>query len=935
MASERVVVRFDAQGARTVARDIGNIGKESSQAAIHAHRLKNALRGLAVAFGALKLKDLTDTYISLQNRIKFVTQGHAQLAVVTDQLFGVAQRTRASWADVTDQYSRARFALERLGISSNDTVKFVETLNQMVALSGATTAEASGALRQYSQSLASGRLQAQEWNSIAEQIPPLAQAIADELKLSIGDVKKYIEQNRVGADRLYAAVVKVADVYKEKFANSTPTVAQGLILVNNAFTKSIGEMDKFLGISTKVVNAMRFIADNSDLVVKAGVALAAMLTVVLGPALLSIIARYTIIAALKNPWQAMIAGVVGAGAALYTFGDQMKLTQDGLTTVQDFAIAAWNKIKTSASDMVDTVKAKYPGLGKAFQSLVDTHEQGYRGIIKAAFTAYDTLIAGFKALIKTMTDNWRLMPQVLVEIIWDGLKRAYNIFISFFGDTLTAMGEFFKKIATGRWSEAFSGQWTAEFGEAGKVVANSFGENFIAEFERSTAGRDLFNTLLGEADVIAEERHQKELLRAQEEMIAWGQLGQAKAAALTSTDGTGTKDKKKGFEDYLKELQREQQLGLATGDAYKILNEQIEIANKLRKDLTDTQKQQVAEAVRENLELERKRNLLEEIRGPTEEYNLKVQALTELYSSGAITLGEYNAKFAELREHWLNGLPEATTFVDGFTIQMEKMNLAAQKGMGGIGKEVAQIFGPGGTLISGIGDAIAQSIVFGKSFKDQIRQVAQSILSQLISSLVKVGLNMLMMGITGQTQMAAATAMGTAQAATLTAAYAPAAAMSSLATGGANAAGASTGIASVFSILASLAGSLFQGFESGGYTGAIGKKDIAGVVHGQEFVVNAKATARNRSLLEAINKGKDPIAPVVQAAKAPSTNVSITNEIPEAQYEVRQISEFDVEIIARRVLQREGASVVANDLRNPNSRMSKSLGANTTAGRRR
>jgi lambda family phage tail tape measure protein len=52
----------------------------------------------------------------------------------------------------------------------------------------------------------------------------------------------------------------------------------------------------------------------------------------------------------------------------------------------------------------------------------------------------------------------------------------------------------------------------------------------------------------------------------------------------------------------------------------------------------------------------------------------------------------------------------------------------------------------------------------------------------------------------------------------------------------------------------------YFGFSSGGYTGNGGRGDVAGVVHGQEFVVNAAATARNRSMLEAMNRGATPVA---------------------------------------------------------------------------
>jgi TP901 family phage tail tape measure protein len=48
-----------------------------------------------------------------------------------------------------------------------------------------------------------------------------------------------------------------------------------------------------------------------------------------------------------------------------------------------------------------------------------------------------------------------------------------------------------------------------------------------------------------------------------------------------------------------------------------------------------------------------------------------------------------------------------------------------------------------------------------------------------------------------------------------------------------------------------------KGYASGGYTGEYGTAQVAGLVHGREFVVNAAATARNRALLEAVNSGQN------------------------------------------------------------------------------
>jgi hypothetical protein len=73
------------------------------------------------------------------------------------------------------------------------------------------------------------------------------------------------------------------------------------------------------------------------------------------------------------------------------------------------------------------------------------------------------------------------------------------------------------------------------------------------------------------------------------------------------------------------------------------------------------------------------------------------------------------------------------------------------------------------------------------------------------------------------------------------------------------------------------------GFMEGGYTGNTGKSQVAGVVHGQEFVVNAAATARNRATLEAINAGRP--APQTSSQPLPPT-IIVNNNAPDSQARV-------------------------------------------------
>lgn len=131
------------------------------------------------------------------------------------------------------------------------------------------------------------------------------------------------------------------------------------------------------------------------------------------------------------------------------------------------------------------------------------------------------------------------------------------------------------------------------------------------------------------------------------------------------------------------------------------------------------------------------------------------------------------------------------------------------------------------------------------------------------------------------------------------------------------------------------------GFSRGGYTGNGGRSQAAGVVHGQEFVMNADATARNRPLLETLNNGGSVS---VRANSNNGSNVTVQQNVKvinnsSAQVSTQQNSDGDLEVMIREVsrdeINRNTPKMMATETRNPNSRFSKALGQSTKGGRRR
>lgn len=250
------------------------------------------------------------------------------------------------------------------------------------------------------------------------------------------------------------------------------------------------------------------------------------------------------------------------------------------------------------------------------------------------------------------------------------------------------------------------------------------------------------------------------------------------------------------------------------------------------------------------------------------------------------------------------------------------------------------------TIDNGFADSIGKWIVEGGSLKDMLVSVAQQGVEALISSLIKVGVQYLLnqalqqasttAAIAGEaaksaavvtgaavssgaavSAMAVTTTASVASAGTTATAWAPAAALASLGSFGTAAVLALAGIAAVFA--------LTKGFAGGGYTGNGGIGNVAGVVHGKEFVMNATATAQNRATLEAMNAGQN-VGGSGGGGSAPT--IIIENHGTPQTYQTQSVSRDEIRMIARDEVATQAPKVISGELGNQNSQTSKSLKSN-------
>ncbi|MBN6345382.1 tape measure protein, partial [Escherichia coli] len=126
-------------------------------------------------------------------------------------VYDIAQRTYQSLDATAQVYQRFADNADRLGLSQQKVAELTETVSKAVAISGASATAAQAALTQFGQALASGQLRGEELNSVMEQTPALAKAIADGMGVSVGELRKKAQDGEMTIEKVIQALERAAD----------------------------------------------------------------------------------------------------------------------------------------------------------------------------------------------------------------------------------------------------------------------------------------------------------------------------------------------------------------------------------------------------------------------------------------------------------------------------------------------------------------------------------------------------------------------------------------------------------------------------------------------------------------------------------------------------------------------------------------------------
>ncbi|MDC5283623.1 tape measure protein [Acinetobacter baumannii] len=275
MAQEaRLVIVIDSERAKRTAQDLSveldSITKKGDFASKSMDRMSVATRALAGYMAGLVTVSSAiskmDTYTGLQNRLKLVTNNQVELNKATEDTFRIAQKTYSAWDSVLQVYQRFSDNAKTLNLTMDDTARLTETVSKAVAISGASAEAADAALVQFGQALASGTLRGEELNSVMEQTPALAKAIAKGMGITVGELRSVAAEGKITSQEIVKALKNAQDDVDALFAKTDITIGQSLTLLNNEIIKFVGEAGKGSGAAQVLAGSVQTLASNLDLI---------------------------------------------------------------------------------------------------------------------------------------------------------------------------------------------------------------------------------------------------------------------------------------------------------------------------------------------------------------------------------------------------------------------------------------------------------------------------------------------------------------------------------------------------------------------------------------------------------------------------------------------------------------------------------------------
>ena len=231
------------QSARDVNQETKKMPSNFNNAASAANGLLNKVKQVALAAGGItligKTVELSDQVSSNRARLELIVDDNDSVENLENKIFAMSNRTRSSFLDTTSVVSKLGILAGDNFKNTDEIIAFTELMNKNFAIGGASIQEQTSAMYQLTQAMAAGKLQGDEFRSIMENAPLLAEAIANYTGKSKGELKELSSEGLITSDIIKNAMFSAADEINDRYSRMPMTWSQIWTKMKNITIKAL------------------------------------------------------------------------------------------------------------------------------------------------------------------------------------------------------------------------------------------------------------------------------------------------------------------------------------------------------------------------------------------------------------------------------------------------------------------------------------------------------------------------------------------------------------------------------------------------------------------------------------------------------------------------------------------------------------------------
>ncbi|MEA5168129.1 tape measure protein [Enterobacter sichuanensis] len=244
-------------------KSLDSIGNSATSAAKKMDELQTNINRVAGAIAASLVVDwgkaflvAADNMSQLNARIERLTGSAAAASQTMQSLMRISSATGGSLQDTEKLWETLSTALRDTGATNGQIIQLTETLQKIGRIGGSSSEEMANALRQFGQSISSGTIRAEEFNSILEQMPELARQIAAGMGVSIGELRQLMLDGKLTAEDALNAIQKQTGSVNAEFEKLPRTLSQANTALTNSFLSMIDSVNQATGASSGMVSVI-------------------------------------------------------------------------------------------------------------------------------------------------------------------------------------------------------------------------------------------------------------------------------------------------------------------------------------------------------------------------------------------------------------------------------------------------------------------------------------------------------------------------------------------------------------------------------------------------------------------------------------------------------------------------------------------------------